>query len=223
MLMKLVASFILVDGLTKSISSERQGSAIAKLLQKWFPQSHYHPYDPFTRIGDISSESDFLEEQAQNLLQEISRCPECSTTYHNCRDAKGLPSIDRPIVFLGHDLGGSVVKKALLLAMEDPSCQSIARATRATFFFGVLHQASDSEPWDRQIRNLLSVSQRDVESIFGGIQTLPAALNSIAQSFTSISGSYATFNVYEKTGSNVVRPQSDGMEFQDHSKDASDY
>lgn len=206
-IVKLISSFILVDGLTKSISSGESDSSARNVLQKRFPQSHFHSYDPFAKMEDVSIESDIFQEQAHSLLQSIVGCLECSRIHRGCQELGGPPFKERPIIFLAHDLGGSVVKKSLLLAMEDPSCQRAAKATRAIFFFGGLHRANHPDTWEVQVKKLISVSQRDVGSMFGGIQTISMALNSIGEGFYGIMGSYAVFNVYEKTESPVGTTQ----------------
>lgn len=56
----------------------------------------------------------------------------------------------RPIVFICHDLGGILVKKALILAHEcpsDPDYKDISDNTKAIVFLGVPHNGIDSAIW----------------------------------------------------------------------------
>ncbi|KAF5259383.1 hypothetical protein FOXYS1_9999 [Fusarium oxysporum] len=54
----------------------------------------------------------------------------------------GTAAAARPIVFLGHSLGGLVIKSALLAATEQPSYLSIHQSTRGVVFFGTPHRGS---------------------------------------------------------------------------------
>lgn len=56
----------------------------------------------------------------------------------------------RPIVFICHDVGGILVKKALILAHEcpsDPDYKDILDNSRAIVFLGVPHNGIDSSYW----------------------------------------------------------------------------
>jgi hypothetical protein len=118
---KTFPSFILVEGITKSIFSSEQESLIVQLLKKWFPQSHCHTYSPFTGSGRIPTGSDVLEEQARSLLQEIIGCVDCCAIHQDSmkgkKEIEDSPNNNLRIVFLGHDMGGSLVKKVRFLLL----------------------------------------------------------------------------------------------------------
>jgi hypothetical protein len=184
-------TFVFVTGLTKSIQAGENGGGTpqSNLLREWFPNSHFLHFEPFKRRDQPATNADILEHEGIRLLQTLLECSECTDAKHR-------------LVFFGHDLGGSVIKKALILATESLRYRTIAETTRAIFFFASLHQAKGSEGeggWERHLANLLSVSQKDVQQVFGDIQTLPTALSMLSDSFINISGSYDMFNVYESS------------------------
>lgn len=170
------------------------------LLQEWFPQSHCHAFEPFNHREHPSAETGILEQEGKKLLELIIECPKCTTDQSAGEGVDDALHIKRRIVFFGHDLGGSVIKRALIFAMESPSYRRISETSRAIFFFAGLHNAAKKEGWERHLASLISVSQKDVHKVFGNIQTLPTALSMLSEDFINISGSYLMFNVYEKTG-----------------------
>jgi hypothetical protein len=103
---------------------------------------------------------------------------------------------------LGHDLGGSVIKRALILATESPWYRRVAWSTRAFFFFAGLRHPDKNGRWERHLTRLLSVLKKNSDEVFGKIHTVPAALRTLAEDFINISGSYDMFNIYEKSEPN---------------------
>ncbi|KAI9889263.1 MAG: hypothetical protein M1814_005638 [Vezdaea aestivalis] len=78
----------------------------------------------------------------------------CNTTADLLDHAKGLLSslIDkreqsnekyRPLIFIGHSLGGIVIKQALFHAVIDPRYKSIHESAAGIIFFGTPHQGSN--------------------------------------------------------------------------------
>ncbi|KAI0867936.1 hypothetical protein GGS24DRAFT_483831 [Hypoxylon argillaceum] len=55
----------------------------------------------------------------------------------------------RPVVFLGHCLGGLIVKQAMRFAENDSSFNSIISATRSIMFFGTPHGGGDKKDWEK--------------------------------------------------------------------------
>jgi ankyrin len=196
--------YIIVDGLTKSAASAEKKHAITSLLQKWFPKSHCHSYDPFTKSGDLVPETDIIEEVARDLLQDISRCTECSISQQDSQDQANQLYGYRPLVLLGHDVGGSIIKKALLLASDDSSYKEISAATIAVAFFGGLHRATESSTWEHHFIRLLAISQRDIRTLFPITQALIPALTALSQSFVKISGAYTVLNVYQDSDNATI-------------------
>ncbi|KAI0523878.1 hypothetical protein F5B22DRAFT_642980 [Xylaria bambusicola] len=53
----------------------------------------------------------------------------------------------RPVVFLGHCLGGLIVKQAMRFAENEPSLKSIISATKSIMFFGTPHGGGEKKDW----------------------------------------------------------------------------
>jgi hypothetical protein len=179
------------------------------LLQEWFPQSHCHPFEPCTRREQSSTEIDILEREGTRLLDILVGCPDCTKVQSGREGVDEVDSVKGRIVFFGHDLGGSVIKRALILATESPLYRRVAEKTRAIFFFGGLHSKDKKEGWERHLTNLLSVSQKNVNDVFGELQNLPMALSILSENFINISGYYDMFNIYEKSRDDPEESQSD--------------
>ncbi|KAH6849741.1 hypothetical protein B0I37DRAFT_369747 [Chaetomium sp. MPI-CAGE-AT-0009] len=77
---------------------------------------------------------------AQALLADIYNSPELRKNG------------DTPIVFVAHSMGGLVVKKAYLLAVNDPTYKSVGHRIHTMYFLGTPHRGSDSAQIARIIR-----------------------------------------------------------------------
>ncbi|KAI0100892.1 hypothetical protein GGR51DRAFT_341652 [Nemania sp. FL0031] len=53
----------------------------------------------------------------------------------------------RPIVFLGHCLGGLIIRQAMRFATREEAYSSIATATKSIIFFGTPHGGGDRNGW----------------------------------------------------------------------------
>ncbi|PMD13242.1 hypothetical protein NA56DRAFT_694968 [Hyaloscypha hepaticicola] len=104
--------------------------------EKWL--ENYLPKDlPNTRIMTFgynaqvfTSSKGHITDFAEQLLQHFTSI------------RRSTQSLDRPIIFLCHSLGGLVVKKALLLAQEIHDAAGIRTSTRAVAFMGTPHRGS---------------------------------------------------------------------------------
>ncbi|KAL8400454.1 hypothetical protein RB594_000733 [Gaeumannomyces avenae] len=84
-----------------------------------------------------------IRERAWNLLDQLST-DECH------RD----PGKQRPIIFVGHSLGGVIIKQALVSARDNPRYRHLGRATCGIVFFATPHHLGGSEG-GRQFANRL--------------------------------------------------------------------
>lgn len=92
-----------------------------------------------------------------------------------------------------------------MLSAEGTLSRKISDATLAIFFFGALHRETQSQSWERQLTSLLSVSQRDVRSLFPLLSAIAIGQHSVAQNFLSLAVAYAVFNIYEDSDTPVSK------------------
>ena len=110
---------------------------------------------------------------------------------------------DRPIIFVGHSLGGLVIKQALITAREHEYAQNenddyanILRNTVGIIFLGTPHKGSDQAKWDGIATNLAKVLRKDHnDTIIGALSRGSSTLENLQSSFAGISDrfSYSTF------------------------------
>lgn len=110
---------------------------------------------------------------------------------------------DRPIIFVGHSLGGLVIKQALITAREHENIQNanddyanILKNTVGIIFLGTPHKGSDQAKWDGIATNLAKVLRKDHnDTIIDALSRGSSTLENLQSSFTGISDrfSYSTF------------------------------
>lgn len=76
-----------------------------------------------------------------------------STIRDRARNLLGLISarradVNRPLILVGHCLGGLVVKQALCFANNEERFRPTASATKAVIFFGTPHNGADKSSWN---------------------------------------------------------------------------
>lgn len=112
---------------------------------------------PSARIMTFGYESTIAFSKSLAKLEDISL--ELLNTLSMKRNEPGTSSSGRrPIVFICHNLGGIVVKKALILAHErlsDLDYKDILDNTRAIVFLGVPHNGIDGVRWANFAINIL--------------------------------------------------------------------
>ena len=81
--------------------------------------------------------------------------------------AERLNCVDRPLIFIAHNLGGFLVKQALLesekLGRYNPK-KDLTRVCPAIVFFGTPHQGPGDEPWEQLVRNISRAAQLELKS-----------------------------------------------------------
>lgn len=120
----------------------------------------------------------------------------------------GTPS--KPIVFVCHNLGGYVVKKALVLAHDcsfSLNYTDIFASTKAVAFLGVPHEGSDSTRWVDFAKNLLKSSTIDASpkiAIASDLEKSSTDLAIIAQEFVEKVPDMIIYTFYETDRVNGV-------------------
>ena len=135
---------------------------------------------PFARIMTFGYDSTVaftnsvakIEHHALALLNDLSS---------NRKEVQGTAS--RPIVFLGHSLGGIVIKKALILAHDRRSSlqdfEDILQNTKAIAFLAVPHRGSGFAQWVTIAANVLRAGT-------AGVSTNTAVLAELGNDSTTL-------------------------------------
>ena len=129
-----------------------------------------------------------IEDIALNLLNQLSLKRQNRTI---------------PIVFIGHSLGGILIKKLLILAHEhdnDSDFQDILNKTRAVSFLGVPHKGSGSAWWGNFAANALkaaSVGTSTNTSLVADLRRDSTALIDISNQFMPRGKDLIIYTFYE--------------------------
>ncbi|TRX88351.1 hypothetical protein FHL15_010727 [Xylaria flabelliformis] len=140
-------------------------------------------------IKDTTSKAG-IDDIAQNLLQHLM-------------DKRDEPRIrNRPILFIGHSLGGIIIKRAIQVAYMDPTFRSIKNTTLGIMYFSTPHRGS-AEEFSSFLTNVLECNRPSMDlfplkrtqpttDMVDEIQRYPDFLNRISEDF---------FHFYDKLGS----------------------
>jgi hypothetical protein len=188
---------LIVSGVSKPTQSSSEPAAMRHLLQRWYPSSRIHLFDPFSGSVTGSTKGDVLDRQAKSLLKFAANLPSSDTQEKS--DVSHSTDNSSSFVFLSHDLGGVVLKKALVLATEDVSYRKICQKTMAIYFFGVLHRLLPPDTWEEQLSKLFAVSQQQNQLLHASIQELSGDFDTLEDTFQGISSCYKIFNIYEES------------------------
>jgi WD40 repeat protein len=120
----------------------------------------------------------------QALLAEIYNSP-----------LTGGAENDTPIVFVAHSMGGIVVKKALILAKQDPSYHKIAIRIHSIFFLATPHRGADSASLLRNFQQMSGVigSKAYVDNIIPNSE----AISTINDQFRHIHANVQLWSFFE--------------------------
>ncbi|PKS12546.1 hypothetical protein jhhlp_000754 [Lomentospora prolificans] len=124
-----------------------------------------------------------------------------SLLLHLRNNRVGSKEMDRSIVFLGHSLGGIVIKQALVISSQRPSDSEILRLTKVIFFLGTPHRGSHL--LDRSITklglNMMKLANREVpKNVKTVLQPRGDESFIVNSDFMRVKGQIAIVNFYEQ-------------------------
>ncbi|KAL8371676.1 hypothetical protein RB595_001465 [Gaeumannomyces hyphopodioides] len=128
------------------------------------------------------------------------------------RDGDG--TYNRPIVFVGHSLGGIIIKQALRIARNEPRLAIVADSTKGIVFFGTPHRGTDVANWGELLAKVKSASYgtRPRTKFLKLLRSNSNDLMDLSEDFRPIAQNYALVsfieqNIISKLGFNrVVSP-----------------
>ncbi|KAI0870691.1 Alpha/Beta hydrolase protein [Hypoxylon argillaceum] len=106
-----------------------------------------------------------------------------------------------PIVFVGHSLGGIVIKQAISQAHDDSGydIKKIAKCIKGIVFFGTPHRGSDIANWAALAKRIGGpVIPGPNRGFFHLLQTNSEELYKITEDFRPLSANYAIVSFYEE-------------------------
>ncbi|KAI4212781.1 MAG: hypothetical protein LQ351_004483 [Letrouitia transgressa] len=122
-----------------------------------------------------------IHDFAKSLLGSIQDCPRIP------RDSTA------PLIFVGHSMGGLVIKRAYILANQKEEFHSIARRVQAIFFLATPHRGADLAQLLTKILNLTSGARPFVADLHRN----SLATQSINDEFPQYSQNLQLFSFYE--------------------------
>ncbi|KAL8709982.1 MAG: hypothetical protein Q9225_007374 [Loekoesia sp. 1 TL-2023] len=153
-------------------------------------------------IYGLSSQNS-LHGHVRNLLLHIERLRE--------KDEERR----RPVVFVGHSLGGLVIKRAIIRAHEllrsgtDPERGAIYEQTAGVIFLGTPHRGSSHVPYANLVANIVGTVKHVNKKIIKDLEQGSATLESLCESFSSVSQRFHVMCFYEElpTSLGLIVPQ----------------
>jgi len=180
--------FIFVHGL---------GGGSRKTWSKTSSITHYWPQewlskDPAfknVRVHSFGYNSDWVKSKdnclnihhfGKSLLGEMSTSPY-------------LGDADLPIVLIGHSMGGLVIKKAYMLARQDPAYETLAKRFHTIYFLATPHRGSDSA---KLLNNILQTAY-STRAYVADLERGSGAIQSINDEFRKYSTDIDLWSFYE--------------------------
>jgi hypothetical protein len=201
---------VLVHGLdgdpTESWTWRDKGSEV------FWPRDLLPQERPRTRVLSFGYNADTFHNNTDTTIRDSARS---LLALLNARRRKITDPGSRPLVFVGHCLGGLVVKQAICFANSEAEFASIASATKAIIFFGTPHGGADKNSW-KLVANGYSVLAGPRSSLVSAITRASDDLEEIKEDFVQLSPVYPITSFYEEahwgnTGKCIVSPTSARM------------
>ncbi|KAK0645817.1 hypothetical protein B0T16DRAFT_147227 [Cercophora newfieldiana] len=97
----------------------------------------------------------------------------------------------RPIIFIGHSLGGTIIKQAVRLARSEPSFKSLFDASRGIMFFATPQWRMDESAWpiftERVLRrNAPEASINPTDMMVKEVQLNSSTLSKVSEDFKAV-------------------------------------
>ncbi|KAJ8130023.1 hypothetical protein O1611_g3608 [Lasiodiplodia mahajangana] len=108
-----------------------------------------------------------------------------------------------PIVFVGHSLGGIIIKQAILLARNQDNLAYVAKCIKGVVFFGTPHLGLNTAQWNLLVMRIVNIGATVASgfkrSLLKNLQTqhLEGLLH-INEDFQALAAKYAIVSFYEE-------------------------
>ena len=167
---------------------------------------------PRTRVLSFSYNADTFHNNTDATIRDSARS---LLALLNARRRKITDPTSRPLIFVGHCLGGLVVKQAICFANSEAEYASLALAIKGIIFFGTPHGGADKSSW-KLVASGYSLLAGPSSALVGAITRASDELEEIKEDFVHLSPKYPITSFYEKghwgnTGKCIVNPTSARM------------
>ncbi|KAF2233518.1 hypothetical protein EV356DRAFT_204434 [Viridothelium virens] len=153
--------------------------------------------DEFFFFESSSTVEYSLDHRANLILADLLRSRKSYEEKH--REDSPLP-----LIFVGHDLGGALIKQALLVATEKAWYRGIADRTLATLFFATPHRKFSARAWEYQLFGLIAASSLPPPLLLRDIHILSEKLEDLSFAFLTISCVFDLVNFWQSDGDDRV-------------------
>ncbi|KAF3082932.1 hypothetical protein TWF569_001690 [Orbilia oligospora] len=170
----------------QDVASKRRGAETTRLQKN---EGHLKPQD--SSESRILLQSNSIEIEAVNLLESLR--------IQFCRP--GQPW--KKLVLAGYGIWGIILKRAVILANQNPFYYRIALQTSTLVFFATPHQVPEVEAWENVLLSIIqSCNFKTDERISNVLSGLSTAAKKIHSKFYDILQKYMLINVIEGKGVN---------------------
>ncbi|KAI0880981.1 uncharacterized protein GGS22DRAFT_173908 [Annulohypoxylon maeteangense] len=123
---------------------------------------------------------------------------------------------DRPLIFVGHSLGGIVIKSALIFSSQDknPDLLALSLSTTGILFLGTPHNETmsslDQSKWPRTLASIVELTKVGNPSLVKHLEKQSLSLQSRLQPFKALSDNISIVSYYEEipnSMSSIVVPK----------------
>ena len=157
--------------------------------KEWLPRD---PEFKNVRIHSFGYNADWVETK-QSFLNIHDFGKALLLAIHDCPRIK--VSGDTSLIFVGHSMGGLVIKKAYILACQDAAFQELARRIYGMVFLATPHRGSNSA---QQLSSLLRISlPHGTKPYVGDLERGSGVLQSINDDFRHYSNTLNLRSFYE--------------------------
>ncbi|KAH7082904.1 hypothetical protein BKA63DRAFT_501828 [Paraphoma chrysanthemicola] len=147
---------------------------------------------PWLRPGSNTTARSFTF--AESLLSEI----------RSLRLTTDTPE-GKPIMFIGHSLGGIVIKKALVIAQANRTqYKDVFDSTRSVIFFGTPHQGATAVDWTEKLELVSRVVGLKRSKVLKELELWSDSLLELSQTFFEQSNTLLITSFYERQPYNGV-------------------
>ncbi|KAK6350003.1 hypothetical protein TWF696_006255 [Orbilia brochopaga] len=169
------------------------------LLPREIPEVRILSYGYDTKV------TSWFEGATSNMIHHHSET--MVSRLHNFRSRKidGKNSTERPIIWIGHSLGGILIKRALIYSNScgvdhNERLRSIKVSTQGILFMGTPHMGSDLVKWGSLARKLLSFfpGMRLDSTMLSMLGQNSETLQNINTLFTGVASSFEIVYFYEE-------------------------